>query len=206
MNNALIRDYLPFLLNLSAINLSDDEQKRTFDEITEDLRFYSTYGLYDIIIPFLEAAHILGNENAAKIIDKKVQSFSDAGFIFSTLVNYHREMIDSYNICRKISSTPEPETEIWKRAIDHSEAQVERFVWDSYDMTQISEIADNRKRNLGLWIPALYAKDVNKKFFQRLSRDFVNALKEAIDERRKNLGIKCWPGLLRDSFRNCWEN
>lgn len=183
-NNPLIRCFGSFLVNKSRNNFINYERNETWQSLSENLLFYSKYGFYDIIIPFLETVHVLCTKEVVCAIDDKVCSFSDASFIFSSLGNYHRKMIQKYNRHRTIGTKSEKEA--WERVLEDSDVIIEKNVWESYDQMLIRSIADSRNRNLGLWIPALYTNDVDREYFQRLSSGFFGALKDAIEEKRNN--------------------
>lgn len=167
--------------------------------LEEMLQEYSKYGIYYTIVPFIEEVHILCEKKTSGIIDSIIQTLPDAEFIQVIVANYHTEMLQSYELAKAMGIKPEKKA--WLFALEKSRVEIYSAVWESYDTTLLPNIANSLMKNVGLWIPGLYANKVDKSFLYKLNRFSLDAIDKAIYYHRTHYTADRWlPDIISEQI------
>lgn len=178
------------------VSLQEDEMdiftitKKHFGEtlckyvsLSEILQEYSKYGMYYLIIPFIEEVLIICEDESVYINDV-ITNLPDGVFLQKTLENYHKSMLPLYE--RQMQMGFASLKEALLRTPITSPARKYAMVWKSYDSELFPKIADNSKKNVGIWTPCFFLDGIDGSILDHLNNEAFIGLKNAIATFRQN--------------------
>lgn len=163
------------------------------------LHIYSKYGMYYVIVPFVEEVRALCDKETVDMIDSIIHTLPHANFIQTTVANYHTKLLQSYELAGKKDIKSGKES--WLFALIQSTKQINANVWESYDTTLLWDVADSFVKSVGLWTPGLFSDKIDSTFLVRLSTFTFAALDTEIRNYRANCDANSWlPDIISEQI------